>query len=260
MTTRFLTGLTPLDSVIGGIEPGKLWVHGSYVGEMKTAFAMNFAYNVAVTQGLPTLYLSWDASWTHLRDSFCALHTAHPKWGGRKPLDVRGLIRKDLEKGETDFFMDVLRDPALFANLHLWSSDGEVPSMSTIADMAREQKAAFVIIDSAHALLTGDEDLMSILKGTRKICQAGATTLLLWQLTRRGRDHATKTGEYRPEAFSGESTGDEVMSEADVVTTSLVDREAHLDGIVRLNCMRVRNGEIPRPFVARFSPSRRLSA
>lgn len=72
---RFITsGFSALDSLVGGVEPGSLWVIGGRTSMGKSALIINSMANCA-KQGIPVLMFSKEMGWESLWDRMISIDT-----------------------------------------------------------------------------------------------------------------------------------------------------------------------------------------
>lgn len=78
--TGVLTGISMIDKVHGGLQPGELALVMGFPGHMKTTFCLNWLYHVAVMQGRNAAIVSLEVSVDKLRTILFVMHAAHPRF------------------------------------------------------------------------------------------------------------------------------------------------------------------------------------
>ena len=99
-------GITQIDEQMVGAKKHELWIHAAFAGHMKSTFALNWAYNLAVYHWHSSLYFSLEMPYRQVRNFLYALHTFHRKF---RDLRVKYGIKKppDKTKKKDDKDVDV---------------------------------------------------------------------------------------------------------------------------------------------------------
>jgi replicative DNA helicase len=254
-----LTGLTEIDEIIKGARTGQLWIHAAYVGELKSTFALNWAYNQVVRYFSNVFYASLEMPYEDIRRQIGCIHSTHAKWGGRPPLEYESILSGLLTAEEEAFFEEVWADftsnPA-YGDFHCWCPTDDV----TIGDIRREaemvnQESELSVIYIDHGSLVEPEkgkkgkdytvELNSVLRGAKKLAlffNGGAKipVVVLFQINREGKDYADKNqGRYKLRHLS---YANEAERSADIVTTSYLSDQMRVDGVALFDCLKRRAG------------------
>lgn len=99
----FPCGIDQIDDKMVGAKKFELWIHAAFAGHMKSTFALNWAYNLAVYHWHSSLYFSLEMPYKQVRNFLYALHTFHEKfrdlrikYGIQKaPQKAPGKVKKD---------------------------------------------------------------------------------------------------------------------------------------------------------------------
>lgn len=272
------TGLNCIDRVCHGIKKGDLWVHAAFAGELKTSFALNWAYNLVTRYRTNVFYVSLEMKYEHLMRMVYVMHSAHAKWRlqGYEPLDYRKVRDGEMTEEQEKFYQAVVEDFATnpeHCRFEVWAPDRDVtiPDIRMEAElMHREMEIGLVVLD--HGGLVEVEkskrssdytiSLNSVLRGAKKMALhfnhgEGVPVLLLFQINRDGKDYADKNdGLYRMRALS---YANEAERSADVITTSYLNAEHRENGTTKFCNLKNRDNPLFDPFIASVNfPCRRI--
>lgn len=271
-------GLNNIDSIVKGIKKGELWLHAAYTGELKTTFALNWAYNLVTKYRRNVFYVSLEMPYEQLRQQIYVMHSsntdfiAYAKSKGIdpslvKPLDYDKVKNGDLTPDEEAFFEFVANDFSsnpLYGDFHVWSPDHDV----TIDDIRieaemhnEEQEIDLLVIDHGGLVEPRKRErssdytirLNSVLRDAKKLAlhfRSGTKipVLLLFQINREGKDYADKSeGRYKLRALS---YANEAERSADIVTTTYLNDDHRKNGTTLFDCLKRRDGAMFEPFTA----------
>lgn len=263
------TGLNHIDRVCHGIKKGDLWVHAGFAGELKTSFAINWAYNLVTRYRTNVFYVSLEMKYEHLMRMLFVLHSSHARFrlAGYQPLDYRKVRDGELTEDEEKFYELVIKDFTTnpeYCRFEIWAPDRDVtiPDIRMEAElMHREMEIGLVVLD--HGGLIEIEKtkrssdytiaLNSVLRGAKKFALhfnhgEGIPVLLLFQINRDGKDYADKNeGLYRMRALS---YANEAERSADVITTTYLNEDHRADGTTKFCNLKNRDNPLFEPFLA----------
>lgn len=105
------TGFSNLDEATKGAQPGELWIIGGYSSHGKTSFVVNWMRYLAFEGGYNVLYYTLEMTKEHVWRLLATGHAAHPKWGGKPPLEYERIKSGELNNEEMNFYLnEVLPD------------------------------------------------------------------------------------------------------------------------------------------------------
>jgi len=235
------TGLTDLDSVIGGLHPGQLIVVGARPAVGKTAFALNVATNIART-GEPVLFVSIEMSRLELQDRLVA---ACARLDGRRIRN--GTI------GPRDN-VKVAAAVAELAVMPLTIVDDAAATLGSIrADAAKAgigDGQGVIVIDylqlvqhtAANRNASRQEVVAEVARGAKRLARALAVPVVaLSQMSRDLKHRADK----RPSLFDLRESG-QIEQDADVVIglhrEEMYDTDTADKGVMEAIVLKQRNG------------------
>jgi len=261
------TGLEAVDKVCHGIKKGELWVHAAAPGQLKTTFAINWAYNLVTRYRANVLYVSLEMKYEHLRLLTSVLHTANNVFRskGYKPLDYRKVRDGDLATAEEEaFYKAALEDFSTNPEYHsfrIWAPDHDV----TIGDirvyaelLQKSMDIGLIVIDhgglvkaqKAHKDYT--VELNSVLRDSKKLALhfnggAGVPVLMLFQINRQGMEAVEKkkgTPDEGKYTFSSLAYANEAERSADYVTTTYHNDDLKRQGVSILANLKNRDNDL----------------
>ncbi len=261
------TGLEAVDKVCHGIKRGELWVHAAAPGQLKTTFAVNWAYNLVTRYRANVLYVSLEMKYEHLRRLTSVLHTANGifRAQGFKPLDYRKVRDGDLATAEEEaFYKAALEDFSTNPEYHrfrIWAPDHDV----TIGDirvyaelLQKSMDIGLIVIDhgglvkaqKAHKDYT--VELNSVLRDSKKLALhfnggQGVPVLMLFQINRQGQDMVEKkvgTPDEGRYAFSALAYANEAERSADYVTTTYHNDALKKQGVTIMANLKNRDNDL----------------
>jgi len=269
----YASGLEPIDNVCRGLKPGELWIHAGSIGEMKTSFAMNWAYKQAFVYGHNVYYYSLEMPYSQIRLMFAVMHSANPKFVQKGyPLLSYAAIRdgvnpdgsmvsaKDIEY--YDFLLKDIDSNKDYGRLHI-----EVPTEPvTILEMRHKMEVYhqntpihMAVID--HLLLVRPQkitsnpymDLNTVMRGAKMLAMhfnggERLPLLGLLQINRKGKEEADKNdGIYKTQALAD---ANEAERSADVISYSYLNSDLRNANQVKIGCLKNRENPHFQPFTA----------
>jgi replicative DNA helicase len=270
-------GINNIDKTIRGIKPGHMWIHAAFTGELKTSFALNWAYNLVTRYRSNVVYVTLEMPYEQVLLMIYAMHTSNGKYTEVRskdynpcaPLDYEKICAGTLTPDEKTFYQEVINDFATnveYGRFDLWGPDDDV----TIDDIQmftelRNQEAPVHLLIIDHGSLMEPKkkrrnkdytvELNSVLRDTKKMALhfnhgEKVPILLLFQINRDGKDFADKNeGRYKLRALS---YANEAERSADVITTTYLNDEHRKNGTTMFDCLKRRDGIPFQPFMARI--------
>ena len=262
------TGIEKIDEICKGHRRGELWVHAGYTGELKSTFAMNWSYNLSTRYRTNVLYTSLEVPYIQARRIIHTMHSANLKWRaqGKNSLDYAKVRDGELTPEDEAFYKEVLQDFNTNPNycaIDVWAPDHDInlDDVRAYAELMHKQKElGFLVIDHGALLEPKKKQfkdytiaLNSVLRDAKKLALhfnhgEGIPVLLLFQLSRQGKDAADKNeGKYKLNALS---YANEAERSADVVTTTYLNDEHREAGTTLFCNLKNRDGALFKPFEA----------
>jgi replicative DNA helicase len=278
------TGLNEIDATCRGIKPGELWIHAASTGELKSTFALNWAYKTAFLFGYNVYYYSLEMPVEQLRLILYTMHSNHPKFAamGYDPLSYR-LIRDGVSStgakitpDEVDFYNLVIDDVekgqkdgsygALFVECPEEAETTMAMVKSRIELVHQTTPIHLVFIDYL-SLLAGSrkgadrsEELNSIFREAKQMCLTfnrgeRIPIVALHQINREGKKEADKNdGRYTTMALADSSSAERT---ADVITYTYLNPDYRANSETLIGCIKNRDNPHFDPFQAQIHfPSR----
>lgn len=271
------TGIEEIDTVCHGLKRGEMWVHAAFAGELKTTFALNWAYNLVTRYRANVFYVSLEMPYEQIRRIVCVIHSANGKFKvqGKKPLDYRKVRDGELSPEEEAFYQEVLKDfdtDPDYCRFEVWSPDRDV----TIDDirieaelMHKRMDVGLLVIDHGGLVEARRHnanytvELNSVLRDAKKLALhfhggEGVPVLMLFQINRDGKDQADKAdGVYKMRALS---YANEAERSADVVSTTYLNDVHRENGTTKCCCLKNRDNPLFAPTLVRINfSSRRMT-
>lgn len=262
-------GINQIDTVCRGLKRGELWIHAAFAGELKTSFALNWAYNAVTRYKKNVFYVSLEMPYEQLRRMIYVLHSSHEKFAeeGYEPLDYRKVRDGELTPEEEAFYLKVLEDfnnNPDYCHFEVWGPDHDV----TISDIRLEAEllhkqleVGLTVIDHGGLVKPMEKDsnyvirLNSVLRDAKKFALhfnggEGMPVLLLFQINRDGKDAAEKNeGLYKLRALS---YANEAERSADTITTTFLDDKHRANGTTMCCCLKNRENPLFDPFLIKI--------
>ena len=258
------TGINHIDKVCHGLKRGEMWVHAAFAGELKTTFALNWAYNLVTRYRTNVFYVSLEMPYEQLRRIVAVMHSANGRFKamGKKPLDYRKVRDGELSPEDEMFLQEVLKDfdeNPEYCRFEIWSPDRDVTvdDIRIEAELLHKQMdVGFLVIDHGglvepkrkHSSYT--IELNSVLKDSKKLALhfnsgEGLPVLMLFQINREGKDAADKAeGKYKMRALS---YANEAERSADVVSTTYLNDAHRENGTTTCCCLKNRDNPLFSP-------------
>jgi len=271
------SGLNEIDTTCRGIKPGELWIHAASTGELKTTFAINWAYKTAIMFGYNVYYYSLEMPVEQLRRIIYVMHSNHPKFAkmGYEPLSYR-MIRdgvdddgNPLSKREIEFYEMIIDDIEKgqklgeYGALFVECPDEPKTSMQMVKsriELVHQTTPIHLVFIDYLGLLgasrnMGDyrEELNSIFREAKQMCLTfnrgeRIPIVALHQINREGKKEADKNdGRYNTQALADSSAAERT---ADVITYTYLNKEYRENGETLVGCIKNRDNPHFDPFVA----------
>jgi hypothetical protein len=266
------TGLEPIDRVCRGVKPGEFWIHAGFTGELKTTFALNWAYKTACIYKYNVLYFSLEMTWEQTHRNLAVLHSGNPAFvsAGYPALSYRavrdGVDSQDqrLTPEVQDYFKWLMQDLKGGAYGRVFI---EAPSEAVSIDWIRQRAEVIhrqtpihmIVIDHLGLVLpkkaTRDrfQDLNTIMRDAKLMCLhfnhgEKIPVLGLLHINRQGMAEADKSdGVYKMQALAD---ANEAERSGDVITSTYLNAELRQAGQVKIGCLKNRDNPHFMPFTA----------
>lgn len=260
------TGIEVIDKVCKGIKRGEMWIHAAAPGELKTTFALNWAYNLVTRYRANVLYVSLEMKYDHLRRLTCALHTANGKFAaeGHRPLDYKKIRDGELAPEEESFYQIALKDfesNQKYCRLKVWAPDHDVSigDIRVYAELLhKSMEIGMIVIDHGGLVKPSKPhrdytiELNSVLRESKKLALhfnggEGIPVLMLFQINRQGKDAVDKQtgtdaeGLYR---MSHLAYANEAERSADYITTTYLNQGLRDRGATTMSNLKNRDNEL----------------
>ena len=230
------TGIKQFDDVFGGLRRGEMWIHSAYAGGLKTTFALNWFYNMAVYMGESSVYFALEMTYQHLRNIVLAMHSYHGKFkdvrcelglqgetGPSTGVDYTRIKNAKVTPEERAFLFDhVLPDmergiaSGEYGAMFIEVADPnkrrytmfDLKSAAEMAHGKRRIKQIFIdhasIVDPEETGLGTTDGLNRVIRDAKKLAlnfnrKEGIPVLTLFQLNREGYANALKWVEKHPD-------------------------------------------------------------
>lgn len=246
-TSSIRFGISELDKIIGGCQPGELVMTIAASGEGKSTLAVQMAWSAAVEQKKNVVFFSTETVREQIRRKLIARHSKHPKFELPNGINSRDLKDGTLSADDEEALKVVLKDfeeNKDYGRIHIV----QVPRSATVFTLEsslRRLQTMFdidLVVMDYLALLTPEkkrgtmrEELADILKEAKRLATTfnngkGVPFISPWQVTRAAREEAEKVGRYTSRALSETA---EATNSADMIVSLLAplensDRRAEL--------------------------------
>jgi replicative DNA helicase len=274
-----LCGINNIDMVIRGIRKGELWLHAAYTGQLKTTFALNWAYNQVTRYKHNVFYVTLEVPFEDIMDLIYVMHSSNArlmqKMGVTAPLDFDKVETGTLSEEEEAYYKAVIKDfceNPEYGRFEVWGPDEDVTvdQIRTQAELKNQEEEVHLLVIDHGGLVEPKRkkkdyviELNSVLRDTKKMALhfnhgAKVPVLLLFQINRDGRDYADKSGgRYQLRALS---YANEAERSADVVSTTYLNEDHIRAGTTFFDCLKRRRGGLFPPFTAKIDwRTRRMS-
>lgn len=217
-------GINNIDKVVKGAKKGELWVHAAYSGELKTTYALNWAYNLVTRYRTNVYYTTLEMPYEQIRTQVYVMHSSNARFvdKGFAPLDYEKVKSGQLDADESEFYQLVIRD---FNNNEEYGSfevfcpdtDVSIDDIRVQAEISHnEHEIGLLVIDhgglvEARKSKKGRDyviELNSVIRDAKKLALhfnhgEKVPVLLLFQINREGKDYADKNeGRYKLRALA----------------------------------------------------------
>lgn len=262
-------GLNEIDKVIRGINKGELWLHAAYTGELKTTFALNWAYNLITRYRSNVFYTTLEMPYEQVQTMIYVMHSSNPRFKaqGYDPLDYDKVKAGNLTEAEENFYKVVIDDfvhNEEYGSFEVWgpSEDVTTDDIKMAAELAHQKNPIGLLVIDHGGLVEPRKkkrskdyvvELNSVLRDSKKMALhfnhgEKVPILLLFQINREGKDYADKNeGRYKLRALS---YANEAERSADLVTTTYLNDDHRTAGTTLFDCLKRREGPRFNPFVA----------
>jgi hypothetical protein len=270
-----VTGLSVIDSALGGFRKKELYILAAFTGHLKSTTSMNWVYNQAIYGGTNTVYFSLEMHYTQCRRIIYVYHSMHPKFRAKRialgiqqgqnpdvgidPYKIKnGLLNED----EINFLKEVILDLKEGAEAGRYGSirfevadpnslDFTVENLRTRAEiLAQAEPVKMIVVD--HALLLSPrkwvasttDRLNEVIRDLKKTALGfnrgeGVPVLCLFQISREGFKAAEKNGgSYN---LTHLSYANEAERSADVVITNWFGDDQREKSQVKYQCLKSRD-------------------
>jgi len=262
-------GLNNIDKVLRGIKRGELWLHAAFTGELKTSFALNWAYNLVTRYRSNVFYVTLEMPYEQVRAMIYAMHSSNPRFKllGYESLEYDRICAGTLTPEEEKFYQlvidDFVNNPE-YGSFDVWSPDDDVTTddIKMAAELSHQKNEVHLLVIDHGGLVEPRKkkrgkdytiELNSVLRDSKKLALhfnhgEKVPVLLLFQINRDGKDYADKNeGRYKLRALS---YANEAERSADVVTTTYLNDEHRTAGTTLFDCLKRRDGPFFPHFVA----------
>lgn len=260
------TGIEEIDKVCHGLKRGEMWVHGAFAGELKSMFAINWAYNLVTRYRTNVFYCSFEMPYDQLRRMILVRHSANPRFTlqGHKALDYRKVRDGELSDEEELLYQEVLRDwdeNQEYCRFHIWCPDRDVSLDDVRIEselLHKQMDVGFLVLDHGGLMEARRKhrdytiELNSVLRDAKKLALhfhhgEGIPVLMLFQINRDGKDQADKSeGRYKIRALS---YANEAERSADTITTTYLNDQHRENGTSVCCCLKNRDNPLFKPFL-----------
>lgn len=262
-------GLNNIDKVMRGVKKGELWLHAAFTGELKTSFALNWAYNLVTRYRSNVFYVTLEMPYEQVRQMIYAMHSSNPRFKtlGYVPLEYEKISAGTLTPEEEAFYKIVIDDfvhNPEYGAFDVWSPDDDVTTddIKMSAELQHQKNEIHLLVIDHGGLVEPRKkkrgkdytiELNSVIRDSKKLALhfnhgEKVAVLLLFQINRDGKDYADKSeGRYKLRALS---YANEAERSADVVTTTYLNDEHRAAGTTLFDCLKRRDGPFFPHFVA----------
>lgn len=276
-----------IDDVFKGIKIGDLFIICAYVGQGKTTFAVNLAYN-ALMQGLNGMFISMEMTFNEMRDMFYVLHTSNVDWYlDEKYKEMVGKVSyenvmygelSDKEEEFFEFASDDFYQKDGFGSLYLHQPpetltpstlEMEVYDYASILE-GQGKKLDFLVVDYVGLMIQDKDkqyrdfntDLNNIIKRLKNLAMTfnegqGLRIITPFQANREGWKDAVKNdGVFKLTALSN---ANEAERASDQIISLFMSEDMKKSGLTKISCLKHRRGATFVPFEATMDfPTRRV--
>lgn len=265
------SGIKPIDDICRGAKKGELWLHAASTGELKSTFAMNWAYKLAFLYRYNVAYISLEMSYEQIRLRQAIMHSSNPKFikQGWIPLCYRSFRDGahpegiEISEEEKEYFRYLMDDMGSgeYGKFHINSATQQtIPMIQRFLETKhRQDPIHFVVLDHLGLVTpvrrTGNfyTDINTIMRGAKELALhfndgEGIPVLGLLQINRKGKEEADKNqGRYKTQALAD---ANEAERSADVISYTYLNQDLRNTGQTLVGCMKNRDNPWFEPFYA----------
>lgn len=269
-------GINNIDKVVKGVKKGEMWLHAAYTGELKTTFALNWAYNLVTRYRSNVFYVTLEMPYEQIRQQIYVMHSSNGRfkaWAEMTgqdpekfaPLDYEKVKNGELSPDEEKFYDMVINDfhkNPEYGSFEVWGPDSDVTidDIRVQAEIAHNSNPIDLLVIDHGGLVEAKRhkrgkdytiELNSVLRDSKKLALhfnhgEKVPVLLLFQINRDGKDYADKMeGRYKLRALS---YANEAERSADIVTTTYLNDDFRQQGTPFFDCLKRRDGPMFTPF------------
>lgn len=115
------TGIRDVDATLNGAKRHELWIHCAFTGQLKSTFALHWAYIQSVYFGFSSVYFSLEMPYLQCRNLIYTMHSAHEDFAE---------VRKKLGIETTGLDYEKIRDGKLEPNEEQFLREYVVPDFN----------------------------------------------------------------------------------------------------------------------------------
>ncbi len=280
-------GLPEIDRTNKGVKPGELWLHAGFVGQLKTTFALNWAYKTACIFRYNTYYYSLEMPVEQIRLILYVMHSNHPKFTskGYEPLnyaEIRDGVDKNgqrISKEKIKFFNMVAKDmengfeSGKYGSIFIECPNEPkttIPMIKNRIELVHQNTPIHLVVIDYLGLVSAErsrhsyrEELNQIFRSAKQMCLTfnqgeKIPIVALHQINREGKKRADQNdGVYDSQALADSSAAERT---ADVITSTYLNDDLKANNQVKIACIKNRDNESFQPFLANVHfPSRYIS-
>jgi len=276
-----LSGIKEIDNVCKGVKRGDLWIHAAFPSELKTTFAVNWAYSAITRFKSNVVYISFEMTYEQIRRQLYAIHSTNRRFAaqGHKPLDYDKIRDGLLTPEEKDFYFNkVIPDfttnptyttPEVVTPDREWSMDDVTAHVELLQ---KEFDVGLVILDHGQWVEARKSrrnrdytiELNSVINDAKRFALTfdhnnGVPVLMLFQINRMGKDDADKNdGVYKIKALTYANAAEKT---ADVITTTYLNDTLRSKSQTKFTNLKNRDNPLFDPFIAQVKfPCRRIQS
>lgn len=270
------TGLDPIDTCCRGVKPGELWVHAGFTGELKTTFALNWAYKTAFIFRYNVYYYSLEMPVEQVRLITYVMHSNHPKFHkmGYEPLSYR-MVRDGVDSNnnkmsrkQQEFFELIVDDieqgqGSRYGHFFVECPDqgATIPHIKNRVELVHQNTPIHLMFIDHFGLVQSHKNLRDYYQELNGIVREAKSMALnfnrgekipivaLHQINRNGKKEAEKNdGKYNLRALAD---ANEVERSSDVITYTYLNQEYKSRNETLIGCLKNRDNPQFAPFVAK---------
>lgn len=262
-----LTGLSNIDHTMKGLRPGELMLVLGFVGELKTTWALNYAYNTSIYYNWNVMYFSLEMKYEQVRRILYCIHSTHDKFkthmGRHRFIDYGRLRDGELSPDEEALLIDVVadfkeREQSDYGKIIIERPTGDitVPEIKLKAEIEHRKHELGLLIADHAGLIENDKgrsvnnfgmSLNYVMKDLSQLALnfndgEGIPVCSPFQANREGWKAACKNnGHYKLDALSWANEAE--RSASVIIYTFLGDtNELRNNGEGKIGCLKNRDG------------------